>query len=210
MKSLSTDDGDVNENSKQATGLDWQNNNSARDHAFCTFLCRHCTTTTWKFLISRFVEDGAQDNDFLFLFPNFDTVLEFNSRKNCQHLTNWTRWNERGKVWNSANSLFKWRFHSRCPRRCLSSLLGTLRNYDGDGNGNINKAIGLLSKTTTLHVHHAFWYISLQSLHNYDVKWPNFKFTWERERQGDKFYHLFQHLGAVPSLQLQPIFPSFK
>ena len=27
-------------------------------------------------------------------------------------------------------------------------------------------------------------------LHNYDVKWPNFKFTWERERQGDEFYHL--------------------
>ena len=24
---------------------------------FCTFLCRHCTTTTWKCLISRFVKD---------------------------------------------------------------------------------------------------------------------------------------------------------
>ena len=24
---------------------------------FCTFLCRYCTTTTWKCLISRFVED---------------------------------------------------------------------------------------------------------------------------------------------------------
>ena len=47
-----------------------------------------------------------------------------------------------------------------------------------------------MSKTTTLHVHHAFLYISLPSLHNYDVKWPNFIFTWERKRQGDKFYHL--------------------
>ena len=50
MESLSIDDGDgdgdVNENGKQATGLDWQNDNSARDHVFCTFLCRHCTTTT--------------------------------------------------------------------------------------------------------------------------------------------------------------------
>ena len=45
-----------------------------------------------------------------------------------------------------------------------------------------------MSKTTALHVHHAFLYISLLSLHN-DVKWPNFKFTWERERQGDKSYH---------------------
>ena len=35
--------------------------------------------------------------------------------------------------------------------------LGTLRNYDGDVNGNVKKAIGLMSKTTTLHVHHAFF-----------------------------------------------------
>ena len=44
--------------------------------------------------------------------------------------------------------------------------IGTLRNYDGDGNGNVKKAIGLMSKTTILHVHHAFLYISLPSLHN--------------------------------------------
>ena len=51
----------------------------------------------------------------------------------------------------------------------------------------VKKAIGLMSKTTTLHVHHTFLYISFLSLYNYDVKWPNFKFTWERERQGNKF-----------------------
>ena len=72
------------------------------------------------------------------------------------------------------------------------------------------KTIGLMSKTTTLHVHHAFLYISLPSLYNYDVKCPNFKFTWERERQGDKFYHLCPNLSAFPSLQLQPKSPSFK
>ena len=49
-----------------------------------------------------------------------------------------------------------------------------LTNYDGDGKENVKQAIGLISKTTTLHVHHAFLYISLLSLHNYDVKWPNF------------------------------------
>ena len=32
------------------------------------------------------------------------------------------------------------------------------------------KTIGLMSRTTTLHVHHAFLYISLPSMHNYDVK----------------------------------------
>ena len=52
-----------------------------------------------------------------------------------------------------------------------------LRNYDGDGKENVKKAIVLMSKTTTLHLHHAFLLISLLSLHNYDVKWPNFNFT---------------------------------
>ena len=65
------------------------------------------------------------------------------------------------------------------PRRsfALSSAeasLGTLRSDDGDGNGNATKAIGLISKTTILHVHHAFLYISLPSLHDYDVKMSNF------------------------------------
>ena len=91
------DDGDFNKNGKKAIGLDWQNNNSAgvsRSFVhfiavtawqgkrirfakqqfwecitlFCTFLCRHCKTTTWKCLISRFVEE-MHDNDFLFPFP---------------------------------------------------------------------------------------------------------------------------------------------
>ena len=52
--------------------------------------------------------------------------------------------------------------------------IGTLRSDDGDGNGNATKAIGLISKTTILHVHHAFLYISLLSLHDYDVKMSNF------------------------------------
>ena len=34
--------------------------------------------------------------------------------------------------------------------------LGTLRSADGDGNENVKKAIGLIAKTTILHVHHAF------------------------------------------------------
>ena len=36
------------------------------------------------------------------------------------------------------------------------------------------KAIGSMSKTTILYVHHAFLYISLPSLHDYDIKMPNF------------------------------------
>ena len=37
-----------------------------------------------------------------------------------------------------------------------------------------HKSNRFISKTTILHVHHAFLYISLPSLHDYDVKMPNF------------------------------------
>ena len=58
LGSISNDNGDVNENGKKAIGSDGQNNNSARASRFlCAFLCRHCTTTTRKSLISRFVEN---------------------------------------------------------------------------------------------------------------------------------------------------------
>ena len=58
-------------------------------------------------------------------------------------------------------------------RHSTTSLIGTLRSDDGDGNGDATKAIGLISKTTILDVHHAFLYISSPSLHDYDVKMPN-------------------------------------
>ena len=53
-----------------------------------------------------------------------------------------------------------------------------LKSDYGDGSENVVKAIGLpvISKTTTLHVHHTFLYISLPFLHDYDVKMPHFMF----------------------------------
>ena len=50
-----------------------------------------------------------------------------------------------------------------------SLILGSFSNDDGDGSEDVKKAIGLLGKTASLHVHHAFLYISSPSLHNYDV-----------------------------------------
>ena len=120
---------------------------------------------------------ARQRFSFSFPFPELRwSLFKFNSRKNCQNLTNWTRWNKRDQVWSSATlPQFKWRFCSRRRSCCFkSSVLGTLRSDDGDGNGNATKTIGLISKTTILHVHHAFLYISLPSLHDYDVKMPNF------------------------------------
>ena len=35
-------------------------------------------------------------------------------------------------------------------------MIGSLSNYDDDHNDDFKKAIGLMIKTTALHVHHAF------------------------------------------------------
>ena len=56
----------------------------------------------------------------------------------------------------------------------LLAIIRTLRSYDGDGDGNENVKI---TKTTILHMHHAFLYVSFPSLHDYDVKMPSFTFN---------------------------------
>ena len=92
---------------------------------------RRYTTTTWKCLISGFVEDVNTRQRLSFSFPElWYSLLKFNTRKKCQHLTNWTSWNKRDKVWSRVNSLFKWRFSSRRSRCCLSSLI-TLTSHFG-------------------------------------------------------------------------------
>ena len=70
-------------------------------------------------------------------------------------------------------------------------IKGTLRSHDGDGNENFRKAIGLISKTRILHVHHAFLYISLPALHDCDVKLPKFTFYGESKQTTTKFSLFF-------------------
>ena len=69
--------------------------------------------------------------------------------------------------------------------------LGTLRSNDADDNENVKKTIGLISKTTTSHVHHTFLYISIPFLHDYDVKMPNLAFCGGRKQATTKFYFSF-------------------
>ena len=82
------------------------------------------------------------------------------------------------------------KLETKCvPQLFLESLLGTRRtaisNNDGDGNENGRKAICLDSQNNYFarasRVHHAFLYISLPSLHDYDVKRPNLTFCVQRE-----------------------------
>ena len=62
-------------------------------HIFCAFLCLHCRTTKWPFLISS-VRSQA-----------------FNSRIIHLHLTMSTKQNQNDEVWNWP---FKWSFRCRC------------------------------------------------------------------------------------------------
>ena len=55
----------------------------------------------------------------------------------------------------------------------------------------------LLGATTTLHVRHAFLNISLPSLHDYDVKMPNFTFCGGREHKATTSFLLFLNFDAV-------------
>ena len=55
-------------------------------------------------------------------------------------------------------------------------------------NESVKKAISLLSKTTTCSVHHAFFLHFLPSLHDYEVKMPNFKFYVGRKQATSKFF----------------------
>ena len=121
----SKDDGDCdgNENGKKQQV-------SLAKQQLCTCITLFCTFfSTWKCLVLRFVEDVNKRHQLSFSFLElwYCRPLKFKSKKICQHLTNWTRWNKRDKVWGSANSLHKWRFRSRRPRFWLSSLLTKTR-----------------------------------------------------------------------------------
>ena len=62
------------------------------------------------------------------------------------------------------------------PSTTVALFLGSFSNDKDDGKVNGKKVIGFISKTTTLHVHHPFLYISLPSPHVYDLKMPNSTF----------------------------------
>ena len=97
----------------------WQREQQKISMLFYTFFCHHCTTMTWKYLFSQFVEDMNRRQWPSFSYPElwYSPLVQ----KTHQHLTKWMRWKKRGKVWSSLNTPFKWRFHSHCC--CISSLL---------------------------------------------------------------------------------------
>ena len=81
---------------------------------FRTFLCRYARFH----VLSR---TGTENNSFLFLFRDFDTILKNSTPKKITNI--WRiKPDQMDKVWGSANSLFKWRFRNRRRRCCLKVM----------------------------------------------------------------------------------------
>ena len=76
LGSLSNNDGDVNKNCKKEIGWDWQNNNfECASRFFVHFFA--VTAQLWRenAQFHNLSGMGTQDNNFPFLFLNFDTGL---------------------------------------------------------------------------------------------------------------------------------------
>ena len=95
---------------------------------------------------------------------------------------------------------------------CYSStwLLGTLRS------GNLTatrttKNIGLVGKTTALHLHHSFLYNKFSAfLHDRECEVvPNFTFLWRKQASRTKFYFSFWTWIFSLGIQLQKGLPTF-
>ena len=80
----------------------------------------------------------------------------------------------------------------------------SLSNDDGDR----KKAIGLINNTT-LHVHHAFLYIYLLLLHDYNVKVPKFAFCQGQEHKTTTVFFFSWTLIQSFRIQLQKQLPTF-
>ena len=85
-------------------------------------------------------------------------------------------------------------------------ILVSLRNHDGDGNEYSKKEIDLDKQNNNFALHHAFLYISLPSLHDYDVKLPHFWFCRGREQTDNNFSSTLMQSFRI---QLQKNLPTF-
>ena len=88
---------------------------------------------------------------------------------------------ERKKSTRKTSRVGYWGEEKAAEVGCVSSLLGSLQRRRRRQRGR-QKNNKFITQTTTLHVHHAFLYISSPSLHDYDVKMPNCKFYGGRKQ----------------------------
>ena len=89
------------------------------------------------------------------------------------------------------------------------TILGSLRNENGDGNENgKKKAIGL-DKQNNFARASRFLYISLSPWHDYNVKLPHFTFCQKREQKTTTFFFFSWTLMQSFRIQLKKNLPTF-
>ena len=88
---------------------------------FCTFLCHHCTTTTWKCLISRCTEEVHSDDEVSSLFLSFYMLLRNSTLGGIAYISQSK--SNRNEDWKNANSLFQRHFLCHHRGRILRSLM---------------------------------------------------------------------------------------
>ena len=110
----------------------------------------------------------------------------------------------------SGNSEFCFRrisvFFSAAPWETLRNIdicfprnqsSASLSDDDGDGNEHSNKAVGLDKIKNNFARVSRILYISLSSLHDYDVKLPNFTFFENVDTREEEVQTLWSSVGAV-------------
>ena len=116
-------------------------------------------------------------------------------------MSSWKQQHFRLLVWSRPETLD---FNDLSQLQSSGPIWNFRRSDDGfgDGNKNIKQAttsnrFTLFSKITTLHLHHAFLYISLPSLHDYDVKTRIFTFHEGSKQATTKFSFFFLNFNMV-------------
>ena len=110
---------------------------------FCNFHCRRCTTYDVKLPNLTFY-GGREHKTAIFFFFSWTSIQSI--RIQLQKSSPLFVELKPGKVWSSANSLFKWRFSSRRRRCCLSSLISIKRPGERAQRGGETALLSLYSR----------------------------------------------------------------
>ena len=114
------DEGDGNENGENAIGLVSKTTTLHVYHAFSYNSLPNCTTSTWKCLISRFIEDVNKRRRIFLSLPRLEcSPQEDNSTEIRLHLTFLANWNKCDKVWKKLEFILKVTFSLPSPSSVL-------------------------------------------------------------------------------------------
>ena len=194
------------------------------DQRFCLRPSSHSAGRIFdrlKNLIGHFVQMGPFN--ILALFTrNFETSKNSSSnvlifvRLRWLHVNGTSKRTNFQQVKNSSGAVWTQPTETKghCSKTCTRTYRSQVRGVSGSvgilrSNDATAPRTSKRSKTTTLHVHHAFFYISLPFLHDYDVKMPNFALNGGRKQATTKVYFSFWIWIRFPGIQFQEGSPTF-